>query len=358
MLSVTDYPEEALVWCGPATAQMIMDGYPSGKCFILQDDIWLAIQSYKVETMWDTDPVGLKEAMKNLCPPAGTWVVYSKTDPQELMFSVAYWMTKNNYPVAGLLNTLPHNSYTAHTEHWVAIRGIIADKDPTTNSTIDLKFIWFNDPAVPLGDPSLERFVSGSIWYSEFQPVIKAGSSYAGKYVAIIEPPDIRGRAIAPIEVLKGRIIPPEQALRFAARWIDEYKLYENETYKILKKAKPLEPLLVNKNYGGYYIIPYSLDRDNRLANAAVIINAYKGNFQEVGVFKPIRYLSKKEAAGIALKHFQVKKPEKIEVELIYPVKERVVNRYFPLWNIKVNDKKIMINRQGKIFTKLKLRDK
>jgi len=353
MLSVPDHPEEALNWCGPATGQMIMEGYPSGNCSILQEDIWMAIQSYKAEAMWDTDPVGLKEAIKHLCPPAGTWVVHAETAPQALMYDVAYWMTTNKYPAAGLLNTLPHNTYTAHAEHWVAIRGIITDADPTLPgvTSVNLQFIWFNDPAVPLGDPSIERFVSGSTWYSEFQPVTKVGSSYHGKYVAIIEPPEVTGRAMAPAEVLIGKAITPKDALKYAARWVEEYKLYEMEPYKILRKAKPLKPLLVNKNYGGYYIIPYTLDGEN--AQAAVMVNAYTGSFQEVGVFKPVAYMPKEKAINIALKYLKVEKPKKVNAELIFPIGEQTVSRYFPMWKVTIDRKVLGVNRQGKIFTRI-----
>jgi hypothetical protein len=354
MLTVPDYPEEALTWCGPATGQMIMEGYPSGACSYLQEDVWMAIQSYKTETMWDTDPDGLKGAMNALCHPAGRWNVYSDTDPQKIMHSVAKWMTINNYPVAGLLNTVSHNAYTAHTEHWVAIRGIITDKDPTTNPSVTLKFVWFNDPAVPLGDPSIERFVSGSTWYnSEFQPVTKVGSSYHGKYVAVIEPPEIKGKAIATAEVLIGKVITPDDALKYSAKWIEAYKLYEIEPYKLLRKAKPLMPLLVNKHHGGYYIIPYTLEEKSQLAQAAILINAYTGNFQEVGAFKPLTYMAKDEAINIALKYLDVEKPKKVDAELIFPVGEQTVSRYFPIWKVTVDRKVLGVGRQGNIYTKI-----
>jgi hypothetical protein len=358
MLNIPEYPEEALIWCGPAAAQMIMNGYPTGKCYVFQEDIWMSIQGHKVETMWDTDPVGLKEAMKTLCAPADTWVVKSKTNPQQLMHSIAYWMTKNSYPVAVLLNTLPHNSYTTHAEHWIVIRGIVTDKDPTTNSSVQLKFVWLNDPAVTLGDPCLVRYISGSAWYSEFQSVTKTASSYSGKYVAIIEPPSFLGIAIAPVEILRGRIISPEEALKFADQWIRKYKLHKIETYKNLENAIPLNPLLVNKEYGGYYIIPYTTKRKSRHVSAAVLINAYNGNFQEVGVFKPVKFKLKREAISDVMKYLKVKKVKRIKAELIFPMKISITSRYFPIWKIKIDDKQIYVNRKGKIFIKLEQKRK
>lgn len=352
MLTVPDQPEEALNWCGPATGQMVMEGYPSGACPVLQEDVWVAIQGHKVETMWDTDPAGLQGAMNSLCAPTWSWHVYNRNTPQELMFQVAYWMTANSYPAALLKDTLSHNSYTSHREHWIAVRGVITDIDPTSPGTtsVNLQYVWFNDPAVDLGNPSIERFISGSTWYSEFLPVSKAGSSFQGKYVAVIEPPAITGVALAPPEILVGRIIPPDKALASALRWIKGKKIYELKEYRVLKKARPLQPLLVNKDHGGYYIIPYSTDGIN--ASAAVIVNAYTGGFQEVGVFKPLRYLPKEEAIKIAVRHVEGNATGlNPQAELVLPRGEVVTSRYFPLWKVTVGGKVLGVSQQKHVYT-------
>jgi DNA-binding beta-propeller fold protein YncE len=352
MLAVPTYSEEALTWCGAATGQMLMDGYPSGSCSILQQDVWMSIQNNKVESQWDTDPVGLAKAMNTLCPPIGSWSVRSRTDEEELMHSVAYWFTKNNYPAAGLMSTTTHNSYLAHSEHWVAIRGIITDLDPTTNPSVTLEHVWFNDPAVDLGDPALVRFVTGTTWYSEMFPVSKAGSTYIGKHVAIIEPPVFTGKAIAKMPVLIGKLITPDDAKKYATRWIKEYKLTEYESYKMLKEATSLEPMLVNAEHGGYYIIPYTNSPDKKLASAAIIVNAYTGDFEEVGSFAPISYLSKQQATSVAIT--QLGKNAKItKAELIYPLGERIVSRYFPIWKVTSNNRSYGITRQGEFLNKV-----
>jgi len=352
MLAVPEYPEEALTWCGPATGKMLMEGYPTGSCTVLQEDIWMSIQANKVESQWDTDPVGLKEALKTLCPPASTWSVHSRTDAEALMHSVAYWMTVNNYPAAGLMSTAPHNGYTAHSEHWVAIRGIITDDNPTTHSSTPLRFVWFNDPAVDLGDPALVRFVSGATWYSEQFPVSKAGSSYIGRYVAVIEPPEFTGRLVAPMQMLIGKLITPKAAREFAKRWITQYKLTDYESYQSLRNAVQLEPLLVNAGHGGYYIVPYSNDKDQRLASSAIIVNAYSGDFQEVGSFAPVSYLSKEEAIKLTAQQLG-KKTGNISAELVYPQGERVVSRYFPLWKVTADNHSYGVSRQGKFMNTL-----
>lgn len=354
MLTVPDYPEEATNWCGAATAQMIMQGYPSGSCTLLQEDIWLEIQSDKAETMWDVDPEGLRMAMKLLCPPTGTWSIHSDTDPQALMFTMARLMTRYRYPSAALLDTESHNDYLPHQEHWIAVRGIVTDVDPTAPgvTSVNLNFVWFNDPAVPMGTPAVERFVSGSTWYSEFQPVTKAGSSYLGKYVVVTEPPEIKGLAKAPREVLKGRILPPEKALSFAAKWIVQYKLAEMESYRSLKQAKVLEPMLVNAKQGGYYIIPYSTDREGRLAGISILVNAYNGNFQEIGVFKPTAYLKKEEAMQMAVESLKEEKPKKVEAVLVSSKAQMGASRYFPTWEVTVDKIVLNVGLQGVLFNK------
>lgn len=347
MLNVPDRSEEALTWCGPATAQMVMEGYPSGSCAKLQEDIWGSIQTYKTDATWDADPAGMQGAMQHLCPPpGGHWVVFGNPNAQNLMYAIAYWMNKNKYPVAGMLSTAPHNALSGHGEHWVAIRGVITDKDPTVpgNSTVDLKFVWFNDPSPEnLGDSAVERFVTGSVWYGEFQPVNKTGSVYNGQYVAVVEPPKVRGVAIAPKEVLTGKIITPEEAVKRAAEWIEQYKLFDMKPYANLRQARALKPLLVNSAHGGYYIIPYG-DERSRMAGTAILVNAYTGSFQEVGAFKPISYLSKEEAVGNALKQLNIEKAKIADAELVY---EKAGNRYQPSWSVTVDKNVVNINQRG-----------
>jgi len=349
LLNVPDHSEEALDWCGPATGQMCMDGYPGGSCPKLQEDIEMAIQSYKTETMWDTDPAGLAEAMSHMCP-AGHWVVFNNSNAQALMYSTAYWMTKLKFPAAALLNTLPHNAYTAHGEHWVAVRGFITDKDPTLpgNTSVSLQYVWFNDPSPDnLGDPSIERFVSGSTWYTLFQTVTKPGSTYLGKYVAVVEPPIMIGRAIAPVEVVSGTIIPPEEALRYAQKWIAELKLADLAPYRALKTARPLTPLLVNGSGKAYYLIHF-VGEANLRASAAILINAYNGSLQEAGAFRSAPLMTKNEAVKLAQRHVGVKKIGRSSAEAI-TIDNSAAGRYFPVWKVIMDNRAVTVGHDGKI---------
>ena len=118
-LTVPGRSEEALNWCGAAAAQSIMESYPASPCTVAQVDVWTAIQTNKVESSWDSDPQGIKTTMAVQCP--ASWIVFSRATQQELMYSVAHYMKLYRYPVALLLATEAHNSFTAHQEHWVTV---------------------------------------------------------------------------------------------------------------------------------------------------------------------------------------------------------------------------------------------
>jgi hypothetical protein len=348
-LTVPLHSEEALTWCGPATAQMTIEGYPSAGCAKTQDEVWLAIQASKAEGMWDSDPAGMRGAMMSLCPPSagGHWVVFSPADPTALMYSVAFWMTHNNYPAVVLLDTVAHNSYAPHQEHWVVVKGIVTDVDPTTHPTVNLQYVWFNDPAVPLGDPPLERYVAAGTWYGELQAVTKMGSAYQTKYVAVIEPPERPGRAIAPREVLVGRVIPPREALRHAAKWISSLGLSRIGPFKGLEGGTPLEPMLVNAARGGYYLIPYSSGEGG--TRLAVAVNAYTGGFQEAGSFAPARFLPQQAAVEAALRFLGVKEPRKVTAALESSPAVGSPNRYLPSWRIDVDGSVVVVTNAGEV---------
>lgn len=347
LTSVPVRAEEATTWCGAATAQMVMEGYPTppGACVKEQFEIQAQIVDY--EGLWDADPAGLRDAMGTLCPPSGHWVVFSRADQAALMHSVAFWMTRNNYPVAALLDTTSHHGDPTHLEHWVAIKGIITDLDPTTNPTVTLEYVWFNDPGLPLGDPAASKFVAASIWNTLFQAVARPGSAYDGKYVALIEPPPSTGRATAPREVLTGRLISARDALAAGERAIRDIGLTRIGPFEVLGRAKPLAPLLVDARQGGYYLIPYAVEGDR--AEAALFVNAYTGGFQEVDAFAPTRFLTEAEARRTALRYLKATRPKSVETELVSSAENGTASRSRPLWKVQVDGRTVGVTQGGEV---------
>lgn len=341
-VNLPPHSEEALTWCGPATAQMVMEGYPSGACTRPQDEIWLAIQAGKTEASWDTDPNGLKAALAGLCPPpAGSWSVFHNANASSLMYSVAYWMNKRKYPTALLLSTESHNSYAPHQEHWVGVRGLVTDLDPTTNPTVTLEMIWFTDPAVPLGDQPLQRLVTGSTFYTEFKAVTKAASAFNGKFVAVVEPPPSPGRAVAPPEVRTGKVLPKLRVLALAAQAIQKARPERFGPFKDILQSKPMEPLLVNPRRGAYYLIPFT--RNGRTAEFAVLLNAYTGALQEIGSFSPRRFVPQREGVSRAVRSMGERETavNPADTELVSE-DAAGASRYLPMWSVKVGGRQVL----------------
>ena len=342
--------EEAVTWCGPATAQMVMAGYPGGPCPKEQWQAWQSIQAHRVESAWDTDPRGIEGAMEELCPPpGGGWSALAYSDARALMYAVAYWMTRNRYPVAILLDTVAHGSYSSHQEHWATIRGIVTDADPTTQSTVELELVWLVDPAVPLRDPPLERLIAADTWYGELQPVTKAASSFVGRYVAVIEPPEREGIAEAPgDEVRTGRPISSRQAIRAAVRALRRLDLADLPAFRDIVRSRPLEPYLVDSERGGYVLVPFS--RDGRQAEHAVLVNAYTGSFQEVGRFAPTRFLSRDQAVERALEFLRKgASAGRVEASLVTSPAAGAVSRYRPAWKVEIDGEIVGIDQDGEV---------
>ena len=345
------HSEEALTWCGPASGQMVVAGYPSSACTVVQADVDASIQANKLEGNWDTDPAGLRAALVAQCPlPAGhIWAVFSPSDATSLMYWAAYYMTQNQYPVAALLGTVQHNSYAPHKEHWVVITAIVTDVNPVGNPSVNLQFVQFIDPSpTNLGDPPLVRFVSGAVWYASLTAVTKMPSAYNGKFVAIIEPPQAEGRAIAISKILlTGNIIPPLEAQRAALASLQKLKLTDNAAFRELANARPLTPLLVNPKRGGYYLVPFSVN--GRHASFAVIVNAYNGEFQEAGRFAPRAFLADRQALEQASRQLGLRKPlqpGQVKMEL---VAAETGHPYAPEWRITTKDRTLHVSQTGQV---------
>ncbi len=71
VLNVPLYGQDTGYYCGAASSQMIMIGYPntaSSKCYA-QDQIYGTIQAKKQDNGFYTDPDGLRDTVMSLDPP-------------------------------------------------------------------------------------------------------------------------------------------------------------------------------------------------------------------------------------------------------------------------------------------------
>jgi hypothetical protein len=360
--TIPSYCQEDGIWCGAATAQMILEGYPGGVEHVnTQTHIWNRIQAHADDAgvNWATDPDGLKDALMELGgDPGVNWVIYANANAQSLMYTVTYWMTRRSYPTAALVYGF---------QHWIAIIGFETDVNPVGNNSVNLQFIEIIDPSNGLcptaNSGGVQSLMSGTNWYSNYWYSAGniAASKWDGNYIAVVEPPINQGVARAQDEIEKGRVITDSAAVEMAQMWIEKNRLAEREPYNLLKRIKPLEPLLVNSEYKGYYIVPFGY-RDGEISQAAILVNAYNGDFQEVGVFQnPINYLSEDQAIRLARDYLCYCK-SRGKAKLIFQPSQQANSRFLPVWEVTVEmrlfpfRKKIStvyVTQQGDVFERL-----
>ena len=369
--NVSIYGQERCIWCGAASAQMIMDGYPNpaDRLFHTQLDIWNTIQANNstdpADAAWATDPFGLREALIQLNPPpGGTWSVHANANRDTVMFDVLYWMNRNNYPVGTLIN---------RGGHWVVIVGYQTDIAPVYGSNPILQQITKYDPEPH--NVGSQSTMTAAVWYATdwVGPVQYAGT-WSNQYVAVIEPPLQKGRVkIESINRVGDKIISPKDAVRNAKTWIEKLRLSKKPAYAILqrKTVKNLQPLLVreqikpdpNEKVPHYYIVPFGVQSEFdksgvNLARVCVLVNAYTGQFEEIGTFgKPVRYLQKKEALNVVARSLQMKPREIKKVAatatLMYQPSDITHIRIYPFWKIAVADRVLYVDQLGELHAKL-----
>lgn len=346
------YGQSTSYYCGPASGEMIMNGYPNAASRVCREQtaIYTSIQSHKQDNGFYTDPDGLRDAIMELNPPpaAGHFAIFSDTNRDVVMHSMLYWMAQRNYPSAALING---------GDHWVVVTGYQTDIDPRTGNAV-LQNIDVNDPlpvpANPQDDPCTSavegsqggtvRFVTGSSWFSnDFQNANRYGTKWLNDYVAVVEPPEVKGRVTAKMEVEEGTIISAEQAVQRAIGYLKERNLVERKQFRVLRETSAKRALLANKEHKAYYIVPFE-SRDQK-SPAAMLLNAYTGEFEEVAAFPhPVEYISKEDAIKIALCSTRAvplctkptRLPVNITAELVYKPSEQVKSRYFPIWQVTI----------------------
>ena len=374
-LNVPLYGQDCFYYCGPACAQMMMMGYPSPANRIWYDQgvIYPKIQQHKRDSAFTTDPDGLCSAVMELNPPPppGQYSIFSGTDQGIVMHNILFWMATREYPTAALVQ---------EGAHWVVITGFETDSDPRSgNATLNIIDIndpclcctYHEDPCIPRtpGTPpvviwncdpgkGVTRQLTGDSWFSnDWSAPNQYGSTWFNNYVAIVEPPKISGKVTTKEEIFVGKAIPPGKAKELALQHVKKRKLGEEKRFGFLKETSPREAFLVNEKHKGYYIVPFEVKK-GRLSLGAVLLNAYTGEFQEIGAFSaPLEYLSKKAALQIAIRSVNAKLIKPATAELVFEPSEHTRSRYCPIWKVFIPVKGITIiryvNQSGSTFTEL-----
>ncbi len=351
--SIPCYCQETSIWCGAATTQMILEGYPGGVDHVYtQTHIWNTIQTHLNDPglNWATDPDGMRDTLMDL--GAGTdvhWVIFPRPNEDELLFSVAYWMKRREYPAATLVYGF---------QHWVLITGVTTDADPLTNSTVNLQSIRIfnpsNNPCPTASSGGVDSTMTGTQWFSGYwyTPGNYPASKWNGNYIAVIEPPSEQGRVLADKKrVREGKVISPAEAIDRAYEWLGKYRLWE--TYKVFQNIAHLEPLLINSDLDGYYMVPFGYEQGN-LSHGGILVNAYTGEFLEIGVFtRPRLLLQREDAERLALNYVKCDCDAQIrDVRLRFQASMQTNTAFLPVWEVEISHPdfdtlKLFVNMDG-----------
>jgi hypothetical protein len=133
-------------------------------------------------------------------------------------------------------------------------------------------------------------------------------------------------------------------------------EIYQRQPYSILRTNTPLVPYLVSAKFKGYYIVPLGY-KEGRLSQGAVLVNAYDGQLQEIGVFdRPIQYLDRDEAVRLGLKYLCGCKEEeaaRVRAELVFEPSAQTQSRFLPLWLVTSERGTVFVTQDGSVLREL-----
>jgi hypothetical protein len=362
------YGQQQCNWCGAASARMTRNGYPDPIDRILysQLNLWNTIQLYNStlpsDANWATDPHGLTGCLQSLSNPANVdWVEFAETTANTLLFEILYWMDQRNYPTPVLIN---------RGGHWVVIVGYVTDIQPISASQPVLQTITISDPE-PHNVGTTSTFSAAQWNAGPWNGSIMYSGTWLNKYVAVIEPPAQAGNIEVQVVRRTGeRLLPPEEAARFANRWIGEFQLGRQPKYAFLAQPNVTsgKALLVQEGIGRrqlaetphYYIVPFGFNHDfaeggSQLTRIVVLVNAFSGAFEEITTFgQPIRYLSKWDALAIVASalHQDLHELKDAEAILRFEPGDITHIRAYPFWEIKVSERTVYVDQLGKLYGK------
>ncbi len=265
--NVTVYGQEMCYWCGAASAQMSRNGYPNpaDRAYYTQNSLWNTIQTYNStlpqDTNWATDPHGLVGCLQNLANPAGVhWAEFANASRDAALFFMLYWMNIRHYPSPVLIN---------EGGHWVVVVGWETNIQPTSGSSPTLQQIHYFDPEPH--NVGTDTTMTAAQWYAgPWNGAVIYSGSWLNKYVAIVEPPKVNGKAhIKMVKRTGQKLLTPRQAVAAARLAIAEQRLAERPKYSLLasETVSTHLPLLVRDQRAGtrakqvpqYYIVPFGV---------------------------------------------------------------------------------------------------
>ena len=173
--------------------------------------------------------------------------------------------------------------------------------------------------------------------------MVNASSTYNGKFVALIEPPAVKGHADAKQLQITGTLLSTDRILAAAKDVVRSGgALTRVESFREIVQMQPQTPILVNPARRGYYIVPFA--KAGSAPSMAILINAYSGDLMEAGRFAPRPMLSEKDAIARALRFLGRDNPRAYKATLVSSERDLP---YFPVWKVSVDGEDVVVQQNG-----------
>ncbi len=291
------YTQTTSYYCGAASAQMILNSQNLGIYVASQDTLYNYIHSHNICTGWASDPRGLSDVLNhygNSHTPPAYFVAYTPSSQDDGIKKLAYTIDHYGVPPASLVYGCAH---------WVVVRGVITDVQPTSSPSYTIYGFFVNDPWYGTNSLGENKYVTINSWKTDYFTGCEwCGSGTGNKFISVVdpEPPQAINLQFPKILERRAQIISAREAQDFAAEAMKQFesqKEYQKgftEPLEVMRASKIGTPVLVKRSdrqQDAYYIVP--LMRGN-LTSGAILIDGYSGQLLEATyVKKPVEYTAR-----------------------------------------------------------------
>jgi hypothetical protein len=341
------YTQTTSYYCGAASAQMVLDSENLGIYVSPQSDIYNYIHAHNICGGWASDPEGLKDGLNHFVGGAAYFSWYAPSDQDAGNNKLAY--TLDHYEV-------PPVALVYGSAHWIVVRGVFTDVQPTSSGSYDLYGFYVNDPWYGSSTLGEDRYIDARTWNDE---IFTGGSwcgSPGGKFISVVDPdPPTQATPVYAKRLEKqAEIINPKKIREMAADLMKNVttselflKVFDPETVKLLSIAKVGTPRLtrrLDKKEEAYFIVPL-LAANCQLSSAvqgAVLFDAYRGELKEVSaVARAVSYAAvdnQDYALSVFKKAYDLARNRVREItgfELVWMPSAQSRSPFQPLWEAK-----------------------
>ncbi len=286
-------------YCGAACAMMVLAEIGLPYTSMNQVDLYNSNHSHNQKPGWYSDPYGLRYTLVDRKPASftNTFVVYKPTTEDQGTRKIVY--TLWHYGVSPV-------ALVYHCMHWIVVRGIQTDVEPTVGTTYTVNGLWINNPVHRDNSPHSGTDVCGTggvngvenqwVSYADWQSTYFTGCNYdsttgSNQFISVCDPdePKIELPRRPQFESpFSGReIITRDDAVKMVYEGVERFELHDaKDQMAKLREPRFEEPILVKRldrpdSY--YYLSPAMM---NGAVHGFGQVDARFGDLQSVYILE------------------------------------------------------------------------